>query len=105
MPFTGIGKGIGGKLDTLSMVRKDGTYTASNREHVISDGGTITLPSPVQDGIVMVSKFDELNPTVDAGTSSIDGNSEVNVYESVPTIFLSDGSAWYTTDLTLINNN
>jgi len=84
--------GVG--LDGLTVTRQDGSYTASNGEHVVSNGGTITFPSPVQDGIVMVTKV-ETQPEL---SGTVDGISEPYISGDDSVVFVSDGNKWYSVD-------
>jgi len=81
-------------LDGLTVTRQDGSYTASSGEHVVSNGGTITLPSPVQDGIVMITKV-QTTPQL---SGSIDGITDPYISGDDSVVFVSDGSAWYSVD-------
>jgi len=81
-------------LDGLTVTRQDGSYTANNNDHVVSNGGTITLPSPVQDGIVMITKV-ETRPEL---TGTVDGISEPYISGDESAVFVSDGNEWYSVD-------
>jgi hypothetical protein len=98
MPFSSIGAGTGGAIDALTTRREDGAYSASNEEHIVSDGGTITLPSPTSDGIVLVSQYDTTRPSVESPSGSIEGRSSVLPTVDYPLVFVSDGSNWYVSD-------
>jgi len=60
----------------------------------VSNGGTITLPSPVQDGIVMITKV-ETEPEL---TGTVDGISEPYISGDESVVFVSDGNEWYSVD-------
>jgi len=81
-------------LDGLTVTRQDGSYTANNKDHVVSNGGTITLPSPVQDGIVMITKV----ATQPELTGTVDGISEPYISGDESAVFVSDGNEWYSVD-------
>lgn len=81
-------------LDGLTVTRQDGSYTASSGEHVVSNGGTITLPSPVQDGVVMITEV-QSSPRL---SGSVDGITDPYISGDDSVVFVSDGSAWYSVD-------
>lgn len=81
-------------LDGLTVTRQDGSYTASSGEHVVSNGGTITLPSPVQDGIVMITEVQTTPELI----GSVDGITDPSILGDDSVVFVSDGSAWYSVD-------
>jgi len=81
-------------LDGLTVTRQDGSYTENNNDHVVSNGGKITLPSPVQDGIVMITKV-ETRPEL---TGTVDGISEPYISGDESAVFVSDGNEWYSVD-------
>jgi len=78
----------------FTVTRQDGTYTGATNELVVSNGGTVTLPTPtagekfgvraLQNDVTIVQ-----NGAIEGSTSdrrvSADGNS----------VFVSDGSEWY----------
>ena len=81
-------------LDGLTVTRQDGSYTASSGEHVVSNGGTITLPSPVQDGVVMITEV-QTTPQL---SGSVDGITDPYISGDDSVVFVSEGSAWYSVD-------
>jgi len=82
-------------LDGLTVTRQDGSYTASSGEHVVSDGGSISLPTPVQDGVVMVTN---VTSTYTQVIGSVDGYTDPYVFSDDAVVFVSDGSNWWAVD-------
>jgi len=86
----------GGSVNPYDIRRDDGTPTADYGEHIISDGGTVTLPSPKADKAVLVSNISQ-DTTVTTSTGLVEQQSDVTHLSSVsdPVLFVSDGSDWY----------
>jgi len=86
----------GGSVNPYDVRRDDGTPTADYGEHIISDGGTVTLPSPKADKAVLVSNISQ-DTTVTTSTGLVEQQSDVTHLSSVsdPVLFVSDGSDWY----------
>lgn len=78
----------------FDLTRQDGTYTGATGELVVSDGGTITLPTPtagekfgvraLRNDVTLLS-----NGSIEASTSDRRIDSEGN------SVFVSDGTEWY----------
>lgn len=87
----------GGSTNPWNIIRDDGTYTASYGDHVISDGGTVTLPSPQQGAAVAVSEIGNSSVTVDGGSAQVEQQSTLNTGNTNEdeVVFVSDGSNWY----------
>jgi len=87
----------GGSTNPWNIIRDDGTYTASYGDHVISDGGTVTLPSPQQGAAVAVSEIGNSFVTVDGGSAQVEQRSTLNTNNGNEdeVVFISDGSNWY----------
>jgi hypothetical protein len=86
----------GGSVNPYDIRRDDGTLTADYGEHIISDGGTVTLPSPKGDEAVLVSNISQ-DTTVTTSTGLVEQQSDVthSSTTSGPVLFVSDGSDWY----------
>jgi hypothetical protein len=86
----------GGSVNPYDVLRDDGTPTADYGQHVICDGGTVTLPSPKADEAVLVSNISQ-NTTVATSTGLVEQQSDVvhSSSASDPVLFVSDGSDWY----------
>lgn len=95
----------GGSVNPYDVLRDDGTPTADYGQHVICDGGTVTLPSPKADRAVLVSNISQ-DTTVTTSTGLVEQESEVTHSSSVsdPVLFVSDGSDWYVANKNLYNN-
>jgi len=86
----------GGSVNPYDVLRDDGTPTADYGQHVICDGGTVTLPSPKADKAVLVSTISQ-DTTVTTSTGLVEQQSDVihPSSNSDPVLFVSDGSDWY----------
>jgi len=78
----------------FDLTRQDGTYTGATGELVVSDGGTITLPTPTAGekfGVRALRNDVTLLPngSIEASTSDRRIDSEGN------SVFVSDGTEWY----------
>jgi len=86
----------GGSVNPYDIRRDDGTPTANYGEHIICDGGTVTLPSASANEAVLVSNISQ-DTTVTTLTGLVEQKSDVTHLSSVtdPVLFVSDGSDWY----------
>ena len=86
---------VGFDPNSLDLVRSDSDYTADYGEHVVTDGAIITLPEPSQDEMVMVSKFDEADATIDSVSGSVEAETDAILEGTEPVVFVSDGVDWW----------
>jgi len=86
----------GGSVNPYDVLRDDGTPTADYGQHIICDGGTVTLPSPQANEAVLVSNISQ-GTTVTASTGLVEQESDVTHSPTAtdPVLFVSDGSDWY----------
>ena len=91
MPWTPVGF----DPNALDLVRSDTDYTADYGEHVVSDGGDITLPEPSQDEVVMVSNFDSSSTTIDSVSGNVEFEETRSISGTEPVIFVSGGNNWW----------
>jgi len=85
----------GGSTNPWTIRRDDGTPTANYGDHIICDGGTVTLPSPQANEAVLVSNISSITEIVPNGTETIEGKSSVFFDQTDPIAFVSDGANWY----------
>jgi len=85
----------GGSTNPWTIRRDDGTPTANYGDHIICDGGTVTLPSPQANEAVLVSNISSITEIVPNGTETIEGESSVLFDQTDPIAFVSDGTNWY----------
>jgi len=85
----------GGSTNPWTIRRDDGTPTANYGDHIICDGGTVTLPSPQANEAVLVSNISSTTTIEPNGTETIEGESSVFFDQTDPIAFVSDGSDWY----------
>lgn len=85
----------GGSTNPWTIRRDDGTPTANYGDHIICDGGTVTLPSPQANEAVLVSNISSITEIVPNGTETIDGESSVLFDQTDPIAFVSNGVNWY----------
>jgi len=91
MPWTPVGF----DPNSLELVRNDGSYSADYSQHIVSDGGNITLPEPSKDEVVMVSNFDSTSTTIDSVSGNIEFETSRTIDGTEPVIFVSDGNNWW----------
>jgi hypothetical protein len=86
----------GGSVNPYDVLRDDGTPTANYGQHVICDGGTVTLPSPKANEAVLVSNISQ-DTTVTTSTGLVEQESNVTHIANAtdPVLFVSDGANWY----------
>ena len=96
MPFTGF-SGAGG-LDPNAFTTKfvESNYTASTGERVLSDGKTVTLPSPEQDAAILVDSVGADVTVEPGGAYLVEQNDQKVFIQQGDTVgFVSDGTDWF----------
>lgn len=80
----------------LTTVEATTDYTAADGELVVADCEHVTLPAPVDDGIVGLRQAPGRGDIrVTASSSDVAGYSAIKVNTSRAVFFISDGSAWH----------
>lgn len=80
----------------LTTVEATTDYTAADGELVIADCENVTLPSPVDDGLIGLRQArGHGDVRVTASTGQVGGYSAIKINSSRAVFFVSDGSAWH----------